>query len=58
MSVPLNQIGVPLEALSLMIGIDSLIGMFRTVTNVTGDLADTLIVARNGNMLDLEKYNS
>ena len=58
LSVLLNQIGVPLEALSLMIGIDSLMGMLRTVTNVTGDLADTLIVASNENMLDLKKYNA
>ena len=58
LSVLLGQIGVPIEALSLMIGIDALMGMFRTATNVTGDVAISLIVAKTENMLDIEKYKS
>ena len=41
-----------------MIGIDALMGMFRTVTNVTGDVAVTLMVAKTENMLDMEKFKS
>lgn len=58
LSILLTQIGVPMEALALMIGIDSLMGMFRTTTNVTGDVATTLIVAKTENMLDMDKYKS
>ncbi|MGN9154444.1 cation:dicarboxylate symporter family transporter [Bariatricus sp. HCP3S3_E12] len=42
----LTQIGVPAEALSLIMGIDSLMGMFRTAVNSTGDVAVALIVAK------------
>ena len=31
---------------------------FRTVTNVTGDVAVTLMVAKTENMLDMEKFKS
>ena len=58
LSILLTQIGVPMEALALMIGIDSLMGMFRTTTNVTGDVAVTLIVSKTENMIDTEKFKS
>ena len=54
----LTQIGVPAEALSLVMGIDSLLGMFRTAVNSAGDVAVSLIVAKSENLLDVEKYNS
>ena len=53
-----TQIGVPAEALSLVMGIDSLLGMFRTAVNSTGDVAVSLIVAKSEKLLDTEKYNS
>ena len=56
LSVLLVQLGVPAEALSLVMGIDSLLGMFRTAVNSTGDVAVSLIVARTENLLDIEKY--
>ena len=58
LSVLLTQIGVPAEALSLVMGIDSLLGMFRTAVNSAGDVAVSLIVAKSENLLDIEKYNS
>ena len=58
LSVLLTQIGVPAEALSLVMGIDSLLGMFRTAVNSAGDVAVSLIVAISENLLDVEKYNS
>ena len=58
LSVLLTQIGVPAEALSLVMGIDSLLGMFRTAVNSAGDVAVSLIVAKSENLLDVEKYNS
>ena len=53
----LTRIGVPAEALSLIMGIDSLMGMFRTAVNSTGDVAVALIVAKTEKMLNIEKYN-
>ena len=56
LSVLLVQLGVPAEALSLVMGIDSLLGMLRTAVNSTGDVAVSLIVAKTENLLDCEKY--
>ncbi len=39
-------------------GVDSLLDMFRTVSNTTGDMAVTLIVAKLEKLLDIEKYKS
>ena len=57
LSVLLVQIGVPVEAAGLMMGIDSIVGMFRTASNTTGDVAISLVVARLENLVDLEVYN-
>jgi Na+/H+-dicarboxylate symporter len=56
LSVLLTQLGVPAEALSLVMGIDSILGMFRVVVNSTGDVAVSLIVAKSEHLLDVEKY--
>ena len=56
LGVILNSVGVPIEALGLVMGVDSLIDMFRTVSNTTGDMAVTLIVAKHENLLDMKKY--
>lgn len=58
LSVLLAQMGVPAEALSLVMGIDSLLGMFRVVANSTGDVAVSLIVAKTENLVDTKKYRS
>lgn len=58
LGVLLNQVGVPIEAIGIIMGVDSLIDMCRTVSNTTGDMAATLIVARLENLLDLKVYRS
>ncbi|WP_029202026.1 cation:dicarboxylate symporter family transporter [Oribacterium sp. NK2B42] len=57
LSVLLEQMGVPLEAIGLVMGIDSLVGMFRTMSNCLGDVAVSTIVAKQEDALDMEKYN-
>lgn len=57
-SILLPQIGIPVEAISLIMGIYTLVGMGHTCTNVTGDAAVTTIVARSEGLVDLNKYNS
>ncbi len=42
----LGMVGVPPEGIAIVLGMDRLLDMCRTVLNVTGDLVTTLIVAR------------
>ena len=46
MTVVFTSVGIPLEAISLIVGVDRLLDMFRTALNVTGDLVITKIVNR------------
>lgn len=39
----LQSAGIPIEGLIVIIGIDRILGMFRTAVNVTGDLTATVI---------------
>ncbi len=55
-SLLLPQIGVPAEALSLLIGLYSLVSTIQTSTNVTGDAAVTLIVAKSEGLVDEQVY--
>ena len=56
LSVLLEQMGVPLEALGLVMGIDSLVGMLRTMSNCLGDVAVSTIVAKQEGALNMETY--
>lgn len=51
------QIGIPAEAVSLVMGIYPIISMMQTLTNVTGDAVVTLIAAKTENLVDLKEYN-
>ena len=42
-----NQVGLPVEGIGLILGVDRLLDMVRTAVNVTGDAAVTCIVARS-----------
>lgn len=57
LSILLPQIGIPAEAISIVMGLYSIMAMMMVCTNVTGDAAVTLIVARREKMLDLDVYN-
>jgi len=57
LSVLLTQLGVPVEAVGLVMGIDPLIGMLRTMSNCLGDVAISTIVAKNENLIDLKVYH-
>jgi DAACS family dicarboxylate/amino acid:cation (Na+ or H+) symporter len=43
----LGMIGVPPEGIGLILGVDRLLDMCRTVVNVTGDLAVAVVVSSN-----------
>lgn len=42
----LTEVGLPLEGMALVMGIDRFVDMFRTTINITGDAVCTLIVAK------------
>ena len=44
LSVLLTQMNIPTEAVGLVMGIDALLGMFRTMANCTGDVVTGMIV--------------
>lgn len=52
-----NQVGLPVEGIGLIIGVDRLLDMMRTVVNITGDATVTCIVARGENNLDDNIFN-
>ena len=55
--IPMLQMaGVPAEIALLVLGIDTIIDMFRTVLNTLGDQCSTLIAANSEGMFDKEKY--
>ncbi len=45
----LTQVGLPLEGIALVVGVDRLLDMLRTSLNVTGDAMVTLVVDRTEN---------
>lgn len=55
-SMAITQLGLPVEAVGVVIGIDRLSGMLRTLSNVLGDTVVTVAVATSEKLLDEEVY--
>lgn len=56
LSAVLTSVGLPLEGLALLAGIDRLRDMMTTVLNILGDAAVTVFVAKQENELEEKKY--
>ena len=52
-----NSVGLPVEAIGIIFGIDHILDMFRTAVNVTGDAICTLIVSFKNKSIDLDEFN-
>ena len=52
-----NSVGLPADAIGMIMGIDHVLDMFRSAVNVTGDAICTLIVSFKNKSLDLGIYN-
>lgn len=57
LSMVFVQVGLPVEGIGLILGVDRLLDMMRTVVNVTGDAVVSTIVAKSENALDCKVYN-
>lgn len=56
LGVVLESLGVPIEAIGLIMAINPFLDMFGTMSNTTGDVAASLIVAKSESLVDLEVY--
>ena len=52
LTMVLGQVGLPVEGIALIIGVDRLLDMLRTTVNVTGDCAVSCIIANSEQALD------
>ncbi|MGL5330528.1 MAG: dicarboxylate/amino acid:cation symporter [Peptostreptococcaceae bacterium] len=56
LSMVLTSVGLPIEGVGLIMGVDRLLDMTRTTVNVMGDCACTLIVSNSEKELDTNMY--
>lgn len=52
-----TSLGLPLESISLLVGVDWFAGMFRTVVNVNNDVFVSLMVANRLDSINRDVYN-
>ena len=52
-----NSVGLPVEGIALIMGIDRILDMTRTAVNITGDAVCTTIVAKQCGELNQEVFN-
>ncbi len=52
-----NSVGLPVEAIGIIFGIDHILDMFRTAVNVTGDAICTIIVSFRNKAMDVDIFN-
>ena len=57
LTLVLEQAGLPVEGIGLILGVDRLLDMVRTAVNVTGDAVVTAIVAKSEGQLDEAVFN-
>ena len=55
-TIVFTQVGIPLEAVALIAGVDRILDMIRTSINVVGDVASAIVVTNMEGDLDSEPY--
>ena len=58
LSMVFESVGLPVEGIALIMGIDRLLDMCRTTINITGDAVCTTIIAKKDGLLDKAVFNS
>lgn len=56
LAMVLNQVGLPLEGIGIIMGVDRLLDMCRTAVNITGDAMVSTVVAKGENKIDYAVY--
>lgn len=57
LSMVLTSVGLPIEGIGFIMGIDRILDMSRTAVNITGDAVCTTIVAKQNQALDKDVFN-
>ena len=57
LALVLQQVGLPVEGIALIIGVDRLLDMMRTAVNVSGDAAVATIVAKSEDKFSREVFD-
>jgi Na+/H+-dicarboxylate symporter len=57
LTLVLTSVGLPIEGVAIIAGIDRILDMARTTVNVTGDAMTSVLIAKSENELDEEIYN-
>ena len=52
-----SSVGIPLEMIGLLVGIDHILDTFRTAVNIAGDAVCTIVVAFKNKSFDMDVYN-
>ncbi|MBD3220792.1 cation:dicarboxylase symporter family transporter [bacterium] len=58
LSMVLVEIGLPVEGIGIILGVDRLLDMSRTAVNIAGDLTCTTVVARSEGEFDPEVFGA
>ncbi len=56
LSMVFTQVGLPVEGIGLVLGVDRLMDMIRTAVNVSGDAAVSAIVAKSEGKMDVSVF--
>ena len=57
LAMVLNQVGLPVEGIGLILGVDRLVDMTRTAVNVTGDAMVSIVVGKSEGQFDQSIYD-
>ena len=57
LSMVFAQVGLPVEGIGLILGVDRLMDMIRTAVNVSGDAVVTTIVAKSEGKMDIKTFD-
>ena len=58
LTLVLTTVGLPVEGVALIAGIDRILDMARTTVNISGDIAASVIIAKSEKELDTTIYNT
>ncbi len=56
LTMVLSQVGLPIEGIAIILGVDRLMDMIRTAVNISGDAVVSCIVAKSEGKIDMAVY--